>query len=86
MRLDLFRVKILHFQNVHLAFGSFQDPLAVQHALLKVGRLLEELILCGDLSQLPLQWRKEQTQVCKINLKAHIVWPELFLLHENDQD
>lgn len=29
MRLDLFRVKILDFQNMHLAFGSFQDPLAV---------------------------------------------------------
>lgn len=58
MRLDLFRIEILDFQNVQLGFGSFQDPLAVQHALLKVGRLLEQLILCGDLSQLSLQKEK----------------------------
>lgn len=60
MRLDLFRIEILDFQNVHLGFGSFQDPLAVQHALLKVGRLLEQLILCGDLSQLSLQWKRKE--------------------------
>lgn len=79
MRLDLFRIEVLHLQNMHLAFGSFQDPLAVQHALLKVGRLLEQLVLGGDFSQLPLKWREEQKEVCKINPEAH---PEPPLKHE----
>lgn len=88
MSLDLLRIEILDFQNVHLAFGSFQDPLAVQHALLKVGRLLEQLILGGNLSQLPLQWRTEQKPVWKQNQSesAHSAWPESLLFHENYQD
>lgn len=58
MRLDLFRVEILDIQNVQLGFGALQDPLTVQHALLKVRWLLEQLVLCGDLSQLSLQCMK----------------------------
>lgn len=80
MRLDLFRIEIFDFQNVQLGFGSFQDPLAVQHALLKVCRLLEQLILCGDLPKLSLQCKKtEKKQVCEICLKAQNgAWPDFF--------
>lgn len=39
--LNFFRFYILDIQNVQLGFGSFKDPLTVQHALLEVSRLLE---------------------------------------------
>lgn len=69
MRLDLFRVEILDIQNVQLGFGALQDPLTVQHALLKVCWLLEQLVLCGDLSQFSLQWMK--TRFVKISFTTH---------------
>lgn len=55
VRLDLFRLHVLDIQNVQLSLGTIQDSLTVQHALLKVSRLLEQLVLCGDLPQFPLQ-------------------------------
>lgn len=59
--LDFFWVNIPDIQNVQLSFGTIQDPLTVQHALLKISWLLEQLVLCGDLSQFPLQGTREQT-------------------------
>lgn len=53
--LDFFRVHFPDIQNVQLSLGAIQDPLTVQHALLKVSWLLEQLVLSGDLPQLPLQ-------------------------------
>lgn len=55
--LDSFRLHILHIQDVQLGFGPLQNPFTVQHALLKVSRLLEQLVLGGDFSQFPLQKR-----------------------------
>ena len=52
--LDVVRLHLPDVQHVELVLGPVQDPLAVQHALLKVSRLLEQLVLCGDLSELPL--------------------------------
>lgn len=52
--LDLFWFHIFDVQNVQLSFGPIQDPLTIQHALLKVSRLLKELVLCRDLPQLSL--------------------------------
>lgn len=54
MGLNLFWFHMSDIQNVQLSFGTIQDPLTVQHAVLKVGRLLEQLVLCGDLPQFPL--------------------------------
>lgn len=56
--LDFFWVHIPDIQNVHLSLGTIQDSLTVQHALFKVSWLLEQLVLCGDLPQFPLQWMK----------------------------
>lgn len=43
--LDFFRVHFPDIQNVQLGLGAIQDPLTVQHALLKVSWLLEQLVL-----------------------------------------
>lgn len=57
--LDFVRFHVPDIQNVQLSLGAIQDSLTVQHALLKVCRLLEQLVLCGDLPQLPLQKGKK---------------------------
>lgn len=76
--LDFFRVNIPDIQNVQLSFGAIQDPLTVQHALLKVSWLLEQLVLCGDLSQFPLKWKKEE--VCKVIHQLHNTHTHTLLL------
>lgn len=72
MRLDLLRLELPDLQHVQLGLGALQHPFAVQHALLKISRLLEQLVLCGDLSQLSLQSRKKggKKKVGKILLPA----------------
>ena len=52
--LDDIRVHILHVQNVEFCFHTIQHALAVEHALFKVGGLLEKLELCGHLPKFPL--------------------------------
>lgn len=56
--LDFFWFHILQIQDVQLRLGPFQDLLTVQHALLKISRLLEQLVLCRDFSEFPLKWSK----------------------------
>lgn len=58
--LEFLRVHVRDIQNVELSLGTVQDSLAVQHALLKVSWLLEQLVLCGDLSQFPLRRVKRE--------------------------
>jgi hypothetical protein len=54
MGLDDLSMHTLHLQDMELSFHTIQHALTVNHALLKICRLLEKLEFCGHLSKFPL--------------------------------
>lgn len=70
---------VFQVQNVKISFSIFQNPLAVQHSLLKVSWFLEQLVFRTNLTELPLNRRRYTRCTLRLEYTSQLLKSEQIL-------
>lgn len=73
---------VFQVQDMKVSFSIFQNPLAVQHSLLKVGRFLEQLVFRTDLTELPLNRQRYARYTLRLEYTSRLLKFEQILKHQ----